>query len=282
MSKSKTSMLANIANRKSVRSYSDPIIKSTTIDELLKYVEKNSTGPYGNTTMFQIVDAHNFDTQALKSLGTYGVIRGAKRYLVGVTNSAPYSMEDFGYCMESAMLKATELGLGTCWLGGFLNRSTFADLCKISGDEIIPAVTPLGIAAKRTTLRDKMIRKVVKADNRVSFSSLFFLNDFTQELSYDVSNAFHKLLECVRIAPSASNKQPWKIILNSNTLHLYLDEDQPYNRKYDPVLIQNIDMGIAMAHVDLAAGELGLSGKWTTVKSAPKHESYQYISSWIN
>jgi len=282
MSKSENSILNTIQKRKSVRSYNDTVINENILKELLKYSESNSSGPFANSINFQIVDAQGFDTRSLKSLGTYGIIRGAKHYLVGIVKPAPHCTEDFGYCMETAMLKATELGLGTCWLGGFLNRSTFADLCKISGDDVIPAVTPIGYRAKRTTFRDKMIRKVVKADNRASFSSLFFLDDFTQDLSYDVSKAFHKLLECVRKAPSASNKQPWKIILNSNTLHLYLDEDSAYNKKYEPVLLQNMDMGIAMAHIDLAARELGLFGKWTTVKSAPKHESYQYISSWIN
>ncbi|OGI08576.1 MAG: hypothetical protein A2Y40_04610 [Candidatus Margulisbacteria bacterium GWF2_35_9] len=282
MKNSKTFILKTIHDRKSVRSYDNEPINPKILDELIQYTKDHSTGPFGNTTTFKIVDAQEFDPTSLKALGTYGIIRGAKQFLVGIIAPGKMAMEDFGYSMEEAILKATSLGLGTCWLGGFLNRSTFSDLCKISDNEVIPSVTPIGYLAKRTTLRDKMIRKAVNANNRTAFDLLFFSDDFTTPLNFDESNLFHQLLECVRIGPSASNKQPWRMVLSSKTLHLYLDEDLPYNHKYEPIFIQNIDMGIAMAHVSLAAEELGLSGKWTNVKAAPEHNKFQYIASWVS
>jgi len=33
------------------------------------------------------------------------------------------NLEDFGYLMEEAILFATGLGLGTCWLGGSFTKS---------------------------------------------------------------------------------------------------------------------------------------------------------------
>jgi nitroreductase len=281
MSSFENNIIDTIKKRKSVRSYSSAPIEPIVLDELLTYANNHATGPFGNKVRFKLVDAQGFDTSEMKSLGTYGVIHGAKTYLVGIIKPGPHCNEDFGFCMESAMLKATALRLGTCWLGGFLNRSTFAELCHIEPDDLIPAITPLGFAAVRTTLRDKLIRKAVDGNNRHPFSAHFYANDFATPLMEDDTNPLHTLLECVRVAPSASNKQPWRLLLSQGTIHLYLDEDYAYSRRFDPVLMQNIDMGIAMAHVALAANKLELNGKWTPLDSAPTHDKFIYIASWV-
>ncbi len=280
MNKFESSIIETIHERKSVRSYSDTLVDPKVLQEVLSFATDNSVGPFGNKVSFQLVDAEGFDTKSMKNLGTYGAIKGARSYLVGSVSPADKAMEDFGFCMEHAMLKATSLGLGTCWLGGFLNRSTFAELCNIGSKEIIPAVTPLGFAAKRTTLRDKLIRKAVDGNNRRPFSTLFFEDDFTP-LTYIETDSAHVLLESVRRAPSASNKQPWRIVISSEAMHLYLEEDAAYNHRFDPVLMQNIDMGIAMSHLALAAKAQSLQGKWTQLKVVSMHEKYQYIASWV-
>ena len=38
--------------------------------------------------------------------------------MVGAVREAPKDLEDYGYLMERAVLFATDLGFGTCWLGG--------------------------------------------------------------------------------------------------------------------------------------------------------------------
>lgn len=92
------------------------------------------------------------------------------------------------------------------------------------------------------------------------------------------------VLECVRIAPSAGNFQPWRIIMENDCFHFFLYEKVWYNnhKRYEGARLQNIDIGIAMAHFDLAASELGLSGKWQI--SAPNLEKgiLKYIVSWVS
>ena len=275
-----SSILETIKIRRSVRSYNNTLVDSDVLDQLLSFASDHVTGPFGNTIRFQLVDADGFNPSSMKSLGTYGAIKGAKSYLVGISRPAEHIDEDFGCCMETAILKATSLGLGTCWLGGYLNRSTFAELCHIAPEEIIASVTPLGYASPRTTLRDKMIRKAVDGNQRRPFNTLFFAEDFTKQLSYDEANPYHVLLEAVRLAPSASNKQPWRILLTDKALHLYLDEDFPYNNRFEHVHMQNIDMGIAMAHITWAAQAIGLLGKWEICTNVPAHEKFTYITTW--
>jgi hypothetical protein len=64
----------------------------------------------------------------------------------------------------------------------------------------------------------------------------------------------------VRIAPSASNKQPWRAIRSGGALHFYMKKDKAYAGNMLGYCIQRIDMGIAASHFSLAAEELGLKG----------------------
>jgi len=88
----------------------------------------------------------------------------------------------------------------------------------------------------------------------------------------------------VRLAPSASNKQPWRIVLSEdkNTCHFYLEPTPNYSGNKMGFEMQRIDMGIAMCHFELACKELKLSGKWKV--NDPKidllNEQTEYIVSW--
>ena len=60
----------------------------------------------------------------------------------------------------------------------------------------------------------------------------------------------------VRLAPSAVNRQPWRILVDQNCVHFYLKRTKGFNGgKID---MQKIDMGIALCHFDLMCEELGI------------------------
>jgi len=64
---------------------------------------------------------------------------------------------DLGFCMESIILKATKLGLETCWLGGTFKRAAFASKMDLADEEeILPAITPVGYAATETPLEQRL------------------------------------------------------------------------------------------------------------------------------
>jgi hypothetical protein len=48
--------------------------------------------------------------------------------------------------------------------------------------------------------------------------------------------------------------------------------------------IQRLDMGIAMAHFELTARELGLSGRWERKEPSVQKpdELTEYVVSWVN
>lgn len=58
----------------------------------------------------------------------------------------------------------------------------------------------------------------------------------------------------VRLAPSAVNKQPWRVVLDKNGVHFYLKRTKGYVSEAAGDL-QKIDLGIALCHFALAAKE---------------------------
>ena len=67
-----------------------------------------------------------------------------------------------------------------------------------------------------------------------------------------------EILEMVRWAPSAVNKQPWRILKLENAYHFFEKKDKGYIS--DAVGdMQKIDMGIALCHFVMGLEEKGMS-----------------------
>ena len=277
------SILDIIQKRHSVRSYSDREIEKNKIIELQQYFNSNRKGPFGSSVRFQLVNASSYNEDELKKFGTYGMIRGARSYIVGTVLPNDYALEDFGYCMEKNILRAIGLGLGTCWLGGSLNRRTFAETMGIRKDEIIAAVTPVGYPepGSKGTLVSRMIVFGIGSKKRKAFEDIFYNTDGKPLTSKNCEN-YTAALEAVRLGPSAGNLQPWRIVKENDkfNFHFYMEENTAYNKSRD-VHLQNIDMGIAMCHFELAAKELNLKGKWEIDKPLIDMNRLKYTVSWM-
>ena len=256
-----------IAERFSCRTYQTESIDIETLGRLNDFMASLQVGPLGNLTRFELVSATEADTKALKGLGTYGFIKGATAFIVGATPEDEHGLEDFGYQMELIILKATELGLGTCWLGGTFTKSSFAKKIALQKNEIIPAVTSLGYIAEDPRWVDGKIREAAGSDQRFPWAKLFFDSSFHPPLPKDSAGEYAVPLEMVRKAPSASNRQPWRIVKDGDLWHFFLRRSRNYRTsKYAKMLkmadLQRIDMGIAMSHFELSAREVGLTGEW--------------------
>ncbi len=245
------------------------------------------TGPLGNPCRFTLLAATQDDRAALKGLGTYGFIKGATAFVAGAVRPAPGDMEDYGYCLERAVLEATDLGLGTCWLGGTFTKSSFARRIGLQPGEVMAAVVAAGYPAEDS--RKHWLRRSVGSERRLPPSKLFFDGSSTAPLDSALSADLADVLETVRWAPSASNKQPWRLIRSGRTWHFYLERTAGYGKGLLSSLVmradlQRVDMGIAMCHFELAAREAGLVGRWVIEQPALGTASagWEYTASWTN
>jgi nitroreductase len=276
-------IIETIKIRKSCRTYSDRAIEPEKLSELLQFLASNTKTPFGSRVRFHLIDFNEMEIGALKNLTTYGVIKGARQFIVGTVEKQPMAMEDYGYCMEKNILKATSMGLGTCWLGGTFKRSGFTDTIGMQEGELLPVISPIGYPRDTRSVVDKMFRFVASSDKRKPWNELFYFNDIDNLLDDQNSGSFKTPLECVRLAPSASNKQPWRIIKGkgSDTFHFYLKRTLGYENLVKDIKLQNVDMGIAMCHFELSVGELGLTGNWNVSNPQIESAGMEYIVSWI-
>jgi nitroreductase len=272
--------------RYSCRSYQDTPIEMPVQQQLTAFMETHAVGPMGTRVRPMLVAASEEDRQALKGLSTYGFIKGATGFILGAIPEGKLNQEDFGYVMEHAILYATSLGLGTCWLGGTFTKSRFAAKLSLREGELLPAVIATGYCAAKRRVLESLIRQQANADRRLPWERLFFDKVFSVPLSRDAAGPFATVLDMVRIGPSASNKQPWRIVKDGETWHFLVQRTPGYARRNRLLLdiadMQRIDMGIAMCHFALTAEELGLHGEWTIQEpTIGKPDALtEYIVSW--
>lgn len=276
------SIIETINRRVSCRTYSDRPVEPGKIMELAAFLRANTRSPFGSEIRFQLLDFDDMGTAGTGTLGTYGVIKGARHFIAGAVLQRPKAMEDFGYCMERNILEATALGLGTCWLGGTFNRSGFAEKMRLANDELLPAVTPVGYAGDRKSLIDRFFRFSAGSDRRRSRHEMFFDGRIDNPLQQDAAGPYETPLSCLRMGPSASNKQPWRIIKDHGIFHFFLKRTPGYNAIFGDVKLQNVDMGIAMCHFELSAKALGLKGQWQTDDPKLETGGMEYIASWVS
>lgn len=244
--------------RYSVRTYTSQKISQDMGNQINKYINTLSN-PFSLKISFQVL--HSETTENAKKLGTYGMIKGAGEYIGATVKNAELSMAALGYEFEKLILYLTSLGLGTCWLGGTFNRGEFAKAMEIKENELFPIISPIGYASEKKRMTDSLVRFFAKSDQRKPWESIFFHKNFSTPLAKADAGQYEEALEMIRLAPSASNKQPWRILKDGSAYHFFENKAKGYSDSfgYD---IQEIDMGIAACHFHLAALEKGLEGEF--------------------
>ena len=260
-----------IKSRHSVRTYENNELPKDVLNKVKTYIDEinNSNGIFGNKIRINLIEKNDENKET--KLGTYGVIKGANYYLTAAYDkSDDKGLYDIGYLLEKVVLYCTDLGLGTVWLGGTFNKSKFAEAINLKDNESLSIVCPFGIEADKKTLVAKMFG--VNTNKRKDFTSLFFKDNFDTTLSYEEAGEYGEVLENIRLAPSALNKQPWRIVKEDKNLHIYSDG------KID---INKVDIGIALCHLELTAREKGLNGKFEILKNKVS-DKFEYVISWID
>ena len=274
-----TSVLDLIKTRISSRTFKEIGIEEKALEKLKAYITELN-GETRIKARFVLVNGDDAATAQGKKLGTYGFIKGAGSFIVGILEKSEKDALEFGYQFEKLVLFATDLGLGTCWLGGTFKKSDFEKSLSLKESEFIPIVSPVGYATDKRRVTEAAMRTFVGAASRKPWSELFFEGNIAKPLTEASAAPYAVPLEMVRLGPSASNKQPWRVIKDEQGLHFYLCRTKGYGvPSYD---VQLNDIGIAKCHFALAAKELGLSGSWEKLENTTSTAQWEYVFSWVS
>jgi len=194
------------------------------------------------------------------ALGFYGNIKGAPAFLAFIGDmSDPNVQEKMGYSGEAAVLEATALGLGTCWVALTYNAKAVKSLVKLGPTEKLICVSPVGYTAETWSFEEIAF----------DFISGFGAYHQRKPLQGMVSGLAETgwpdwakaAVEAARLAPSAMNRQPWGFDIDKSGITVSIKDRGPeFN------VARRLDCGIAMLHIELGALSKGVKGQWELLK----------------
>jgi len=223
--------LEAIEKRQSRRGYQGTPIAAARIKQLQVLIEQYNKS--GNLTLQFIEDGR----EAFQGFNLgYGMFSGVRSYLAMVGKTADLHLkEKVGYYGELLVLESTKFGLGTCWVGGTFNRNHCP--CKVNEDETLVCLITVGNANEKKGFRENAIYKLAHRGTK-SLEQLYSCDAPTPDW-------FLEGMKAVQKAPSAINQQPVYFTFKKDTVTAevkHTDNHQP------------IDLGIAKAHFEIAAG----------------------------
>jgi nitroreductase len=174
-------------------------------------------------------------------IGSYGKIR-APHYIVVTSNKKEGYLENIGFALESIVLSLTDMGIGTCFVGGGIRNQLLKNIIPISKNH--EAVIAISFGYPKDGL--DIGKRIVKPKERMEISK------FT---SGHITKTWQHILDAIRMAPSAMNSQPWRFFINKNTMDIYSIKKKFIFTKHIQEM-NRIALGIALYHIYIAANRL--------------------------
>ncbi len=254
-----------IRQRRSVRSFTGESISDAQRKDLLEFLSE-LYNPFGGNFTIRLKE---FDLKNGYRPATYGMIKGASDFfLIGMADDEQTSLA-VGFCFEQVVLRAWQLGLGSCWIAATFKETDFDRGELWPENEKLRIVCPVGYEAKKRVV-EKITRLTLGSRSRLPFDELFFTDEFKKTLDRD--DRFAEALEMMRLAPSSKNTQPWRAFVCGSSVHFYYVPKNP---------LSVLDCGIGICHFYEAEKSEGRSGQFFKADAAPvPHSQWVYLVSY--
>jgi len=247
--------LSAMRRRVSTRSYQDRPVGATLLHALMGAAE-GADHVSDASPRVSLISGTELTSRVLTFvIGSYGLVQNAPHLLAGIL---PYESDaarvDLGYVLEQVVLEATRLELGTCWVTGSYDPRAAGSVLAVDSTEVVAAVCALGYPSTTRLGRfhSDAVRRLAGGSRRKQLSEIVFLGEWGVPWTAERADpSLVTALEHCRLAPSATNRQPWRFIVRRDAVVLALARSKP------------IDAGIVMSHFALAAEAAGMSGRWT-------------------
>ena len=129
-------ILETIGKRRSVRTFDGTALSPEDAKKILDFAVKVEN-PYDIPIEWRLLDGKKHGLSS-------PVIVGSDTYIAGKMRRVPCAEAAFGYSFEKVVLFAESLGVGMTWIAGTMKRDAFEKAMEVSGDEVMPCVSPLG------------------------------------------------------------------------------------------------------------------------------------------
>jgi nitroreductase len=196
--------------------------------------------------------------EPLKGLAGYKAnMIEAPHYLIVVSDEKDFYIENTGYVCQNIMIKALELGVGSCWIT-FKDQDEIKKKLEIDTEKKVTALIALGYDDNKTKIVYENVSEynpskadIKIVDDNISFrigiEQIVYIGEWGKNADpNDLSN--RGILDGFaysRLAPSTLNRQPWRFIVDDGMVVLALRSDE-YINNYE----SKIDMGIIMLYFE--------------------------------
>lgn len=219
-------LMQAMTERHSVRDFKEEPISEEHVDELRNYIDQLNTDS-GLRIQLILDEPKAFNSLGVRLITYYGNFRNVFNYiaLIGKKSDA-MAEERCGYYGEHIVLRAQQMGLRTCWVGGTYRKVPAA--CELNKDEKIFAVIAIGYGNNDgVPHKSKEFSDVVTSDTGEAFPIWF-----------------KKGVEAALLAPTAMDKQRFMFSLKDNTVSV----------RVFPGPFTKMDLGIVKYHFEIGSG----------------------------
>ncbi len=224
-----------IQARTSRRTYLETPISKEAADKLIAMMDE--VNHQGNLSLRLIMNEPAAFGKLRKS---YGMFKGVRNYILLIGRNGADAKEKLGYYGEKLVLLATQLGLGTCWVGGTLDRS-IGDRYVQPG-EFFHGVITIGNVESDKSFKERLIAKATHRKSKAIGEMM--------KAEGEVPEWFLAGMSAVQKAPSAVNAQPVTFTYLRGIVSAYVASEKYGHEK--------VDLGIAKLHFEIGAG----GGTW--------------------
>jgi len=181
--------------------------------------------------------------------GKYGNFTDSPAFMAFVINeNGENCWTKMGYIGEAAVLEATALGLGSCWIGArYIPERSRLKLNLKRGERLV-AVSPIGYSSENYNLTRHFISKLFPHRDRKNIRELC-PDGYDIDWPGWVKNA----IQLGSYAPSRLNRQPWRFYYGEGRLIV--------DSHGEPTAYKRLECGIALLHVEIGALDGGVTGR---------------------
>lgn len=254
-------LVESISARHSVRKYSKESVNEDIFKKINEWII-NAPRLHENIDIkiHVVKDGERIHKISKGIIGSYGKIE-APHYLVITSEEKEGYLENIGFTLERIVLELTTLGVGTCWIGGFIKKELLDSIIEIPKNHKPIIVIAFGYEENGKDI----ISKSVDGHKRKKISE-FCSGDFEGE--------WINILELIRKAPSAVNSQPWRFFKSGKEIDLFIVKRNFLTRKLE--FMNKIDAGIALCHLYVAGEAFNKKFNFKKLQGKEK-ENLNYI-----
>lgn len=256
-----------LKSRRSVRDFKNKKVELPVLESIIPILEELEKEEATGSIKFKLYEYGDHIFQGLDGKAGYsGVMIESPHYIaLELKNTNDHTIIYGAYFMEKLITKLNEKGLDTCWISlTDVDMKTKTDIFGESKGEVNNLLA-FGYPKRRNPFTAEPFSERIGVEELVFDGKIPIMGNIDELESKGLMDLFYY----IRFAPSTKNRQPWRFLLEAETVKLLLQ----YQEGEQPLLL---DAGIIMYYFETLANMQGIKSKWNFIDGVHKEDKFNY------